>query len=72
MEHPYLWFSKAVEDGYAEPFPDYLYTNRFMLPDAQKFLDDEVAEILEDIAKKDEKKRKWNPKNWKNVDCIWI
>ena len=63
MEHPYLWFSKAVEGGYSEPFPDYLYTNRWMLNDAQDFLDAEVEEILEDIAKKEEKKNKWNVKN---------
>jgi hypothetical protein len=34
MEHPLLWFSKAVDDGYAEEFPGFLYTNRCMLPDA--------------------------------------
>jgi hypothetical protein len=58
MESPLLWYSKAVKNGYAEEFPDYLYTNRFMLPDAKDFLDAEVEEILEDIAKKEEKKNK--------------
>jgi hypothetical protein len=60
MESPLLWFSKAVEGGYSEDFPDYVYTNRFMLPDATAFREAEIAEIMEDIAKKEEKDNKKN------------